>query len=216
MFPPRVSPASHHPMPLTLCVLTFVLALSTPARADERIEAHLTSALDHVRTGDISTLPVETRARRAAAITSLERYIARGEFPVRTDDAFAGRRPRFIDARGVHCAVGQLIADSGHPELARAINAPTSTRTSTTSTSPRSSHGRSRTGSPSTSWHASSRATTHPRLQKSLRAGFSVGNRFRIDTDVRATATIPVELPAARDARIKKYLDESKRNRPWP
>jgi hypothetical protein len=31
-------------------------------------------------------------------------------------------RPRFIDDRGVHCAVGHLIAASGATELARAIN----------------------------------------------------------------------------------------------
>lgn len=60
---------------------------------------------------------------REAALDELERYIARGEFPRRTDDTFAGRRPRFIDDRGVHCAVGHLIAASGEAELARAINA---------------------------------------------------------------------------------------------
>jgi hypothetical protein len=51
----------------------------------------------------------------------LARYIERGVFPRRTDDGFGDRRPRFIDDRGVHCAVGAMIAETGSPELARAI-----------------------------------------------------------------------------------------------
>jgi hypothetical protein len=78
-----------------------------------RIRSHLTYVLEHLR----------AKPGRAASLDALERYIARGEFPRRTDDAFSGRRPRFIDDRGVHCAVGYLIAASGEPELARTINA---------------------------------------------------------------------------------------------
>lgn len=95
------------------------------ANADEtlRIQIHLAYVLDRLRERDVTDLPATTRHRRAAALDSLERYVARGEFPLRTDDRLPGRRPRFIDARGVHCAVGQLIADSGAEDLARRINA---------------------------------------------------------------------------------------------
>ena len=87
----------------------------------ERIEAHLTFVRARLARTDTAGLSTVQRARRAAALDALGRYIERGVFPRRTADAFAGRRPRFIDDRGVHCAVAQLIADSGHPALARAL-----------------------------------------------------------------------------------------------
>ncbi|MDX2087023.1 MAG: hypothetical protein SFX73_04190 [Kofleriaceae bacterium] len=92
-----------------------------PTAADAevtRIATHLTFVLAQLR----ATTPTG-HVRRTAALDALARYIARGQFPRRTDDTYAGRRPRFIDDRGVHCAVGQLIADTGAPALARAINA---------------------------------------------------------------------------------------------
>lgn len=109
---------------ITTCAVAVLLAAATPATADEtlRVRLHLTTALDRLRARDVTHLPVATRERRANAVASLARYTARGVFPIRTDDTYSGRRPRFIDARGVHCAVGHLIADSGAPELARAIN----------------------------------------------------------------------------------------------
>lgn len=95
-----------------------------PGRADEvtRIRAHLQFVLNELRTRDVTSLPIAAQQARASLLESLARYADRGVFPRRVDDAFSGRRPRFIDDRGVHCAAGQLIADSGEPELARAIN----------------------------------------------------------------------------------------------
>ena len=91
--------------------------------ADEtlRIRTHLAFVLDRLRARD----PVEPAAarRRHRALEALERYIARGVFPHRGVDLYPGRRPRFIDDAGVQCAVGFLIAESGEPELTRAINA---------------------------------------------------------------------------------------------
>jgi hypothetical protein len=130
-----------------LCAVALLIAVATPARADSinavlgdaswtaafgdlpavdetlRIQTHLAYVLDRLSARDVTVLPRATRDRRAAALASLARYTARGVFPERTDDGYPGRRPRFIDARGVHCAVGHLIADSGSPELARAIHA---------------------------------------------------------------------------------------------
>jgi hypothetical protein len=60
---------------------------------------------------------------RAQALDNLDAYAARGVFPRRTDDSYAGRRPRFVDDRGVFCAVGQLMADSGHRGLAEDVDA---------------------------------------------------------------------------------------------
>ena len=88
-----------------------------------RVRAHLAFVHALLADRDVSALSSSRREARAAALADLERYIERGVFPRRTDDGYPGRRPRFIDDRGVHCAVGQLIADSGDEALAQAINA---------------------------------------------------------------------------------------------
>lgn len=109
-----------------LVMAVVLVAAPDAARADEevaRVEAHLRRALDRLNARDVSHLDAGTRARRRASIAALGRYIARAEFPRRTADGHRGLRPRFIDDRGVHCAVGQLIADSGLAGLARAIDA---------------------------------------------------------------------------------------------
>jgi hypothetical protein len=91
--------------------------------ADEtlRIRTHLAFVVERLRARD----PVEPAVarRRHVALAALEGYIARGVFPRRGEDPYPGRRPRFIDDAGVYCAVGFLIAESGEPELARAIDA---------------------------------------------------------------------------------------------
>ena len=87
----------------------------------ERIEKHLVRAEEILRARDVDHLDVSVRERRTWLLEELARYRSRGIFPKRNDDSFEGRRPRFIDHRGVHCAVGHLIAASGHPALARAI-----------------------------------------------------------------------------------------------
>jgi hypothetical protein len=97
-----------------------------PAHVSEettRIRAHLSHVLHALRTTTPRGLSPEQRTRRHAALDELGRYIARGEFPRRTDDAYRGRRPRFIDDRGVHCAVGHLVAMSGANDLALAVDA---------------------------------------------------------------------------------------------
>ena len=88
-----------------------------------RVRAHLAFAHALLAERDVSQLTLAQRTARAASLADLARYIERGVFPRRTSDGYEGRRPRFIDDRGVHCAVGQLIADSGDEELAQAINA---------------------------------------------------------------------------------------------
>ena len=85
-----------------------------------RIRSHLSFVLHALREAHVD-LGEARRARRAAALGELERYIARGVFPRRMNDAYGERRPRFIDDRGVHCAVADLVAASGAAELARTI-----------------------------------------------------------------------------------------------
>lgn len=88
-----------------------------------RIQTHLAHVRARLASDTPSALATGPRVRRTAALEALGRYLERGVFPRRTNDPFEGRRPRFIDDRGVHCAVAQLIADSGHPTLARSLAA---------------------------------------------------------------------------------------------
>lgn len=100
-------------------------AYSTPPESASevvRIRTHLTFVLDALRRVDTSQLPPSHRALRNAALVDLQRYAERGQFPRRHGaDGYAGRRPRFVDDRGVWCAVGQLIVDSGEVALAERI-----------------------------------------------------------------------------------------------
>lgn len=113
---------------MTRLLLALAIAFgslnSAAADPDEvtRVRAHLVAARAFVREHDTSHLTRAQQVKRQAALANLDRYIERGEFPLRTDDPFEGRRPRFIDARGVHCAVGYLIATSGRSDLAHVIN----------------------------------------------------------------------------------------------
>ena len=92
---------------------------SGPAAADEatRITTHLTYVLARLQ-----AVP-SVRPDRRAVLAALARYIERGEYPRRTGDRYAGRRPWFVDDRGVYCAVGQLLVDSGAEALARSLAA---------------------------------------------------------------------------------------------
>jgi hypothetical protein len=105
--------------------LLMLLALTHIASADEvgRVRAHLRRAMVGLGERDVSELSPAQRTNRMRAIQLLERYIERGMFPRRTADLYPGLRPRFIDDRRVHCAVGQMLADSGESQLAHEINA---------------------------------------------------------------------------------------------
>lgn len=87
----------------------------------DRIRAHLgfVLALLEPRT---EGLTAPQRARRSAALDALAAYREAGVFPRRTGDLYPGRRPRFIDDRGVHCAVGEMIRATGHGALAARID----------------------------------------------------------------------------------------------
>ena len=93
-----------------------------PEEASEnaRLSAHLhyVHALLRPRA---PSLPTSVRLRRRALLGALLAYADDGRFPRRDADAHVGRRPRFIDPSGVHCAVGHLMAQSGAGDLARRI-----------------------------------------------------------------------------------------------
>lgn len=87
-----------------------------------RIQTHLLFVAERLRAVNTAHLSSTQQRRRESAIAHLITYAARGVFPERTaNDGYGPRRPRFIDDRGVHCAVGELIRATGHPALAGQI-----------------------------------------------------------------------------------------------
>lgn len=93
------------------------------ASSEDRIAVHLAFVEAKLRSVDTSALTLAQRERRTHLLDVLATYRRGGVFPRRGVDGYVGRRPRFIDDRGVHCAVGHLIAASGHAALARSIDA---------------------------------------------------------------------------------------------
>ena len=89
----------------------------------ERIQTHLRFVLGRLRAGSELPLGDAQLARRNALLDALEVYTEGGVFPQRIQgDGWGVRRPQFIDSSGVHCAVGELIRVSGHPELAVSLD----------------------------------------------------------------------------------------------
>jgi hypothetical protein len=111
---------------LLLLALLLPLATTLPSQSAEelevrRVQRHLAGALEMLTVRDVSGLSAEQRAKRAWAIAELTRYRAAGEFPLNQD--FAGEFvPYFVDQQtGVVCAVGHLMAQSGHEALVERI-----------------------------------------------------------------------------------------------
>lgn len=89
---------------------------------DARIRLHLLWVEAQLRAHSEMPLSDAQRTRRLALLDALRLYAEARQFPVRTD-ASSGRRPRFVDPQGRHCAVASLIRTSGHPELVAAVQA---------------------------------------------------------------------------------------------
>ena len=85
----------------------------------ERIRSHL-ELVERLLRAQPAPSP-STAAARRANLDALHRYWQVGSFPQNTTVP-GGRHPIFIDHRGVACAAGQLIIDSGEAVLARRIS----------------------------------------------------------------------------------------------
>lgn len=86
----------------------------------ELIQKHLFLVHQELSQRNVESLSAEQRQNRAASLVHLYQYAERGLFP--NNITHTGRRPIFIDGRGVHCAVGYLIKESGNPELSKHIS----------------------------------------------------------------------------------------------
>ncbi|MCC6840006.1 MAG: T9SS type A sorting domain-containing protein [Flavobacteriales bacterium] len=86
----------------------------------ERIATHLHLVGGYLKTHVPAGFTAEELAQRNSLLNDLEAYADRGVFPI--NYVLPYRNPVFIDPHGTACAVGQLIIESGHRELAERIS----------------------------------------------------------------------------------------------
>jgi hypothetical protein len=87
----------------------------------ERIQAHLSFVEQYLREHQPEGLKPEALEARNEALDNLHAYWMAGNFPQNIGHPM--RQPYFIDDRGVACAVGQLMVESGYAGLAEEIRA---------------------------------------------------------------------------------------------
>ena len=87
-----------------------------------RIQTHLRFVCRYLELADTDHLSTTQLQNRRHLIKALSDYADAGIFPQRQTDSFRIRRPRFIDHRGVHCAVGHLIEFTDGHALPEQIN----------------------------------------------------------------------------------------------
>ena len=91
-----------------------------PSAKAARIHAHFDSVLRELHTRDVSHLPDDQRVRRAALLSTLRDYDARGEFPNNYD--FQQPTPYFVDrTTGARCAVAHLLESSGRADIVHRV-----------------------------------------------------------------------------------------------
>ena len=84
------------------------------------IQQHLIWVHHFLSEKDVSRLSDSQRMNRIKGLSNLKAYALKSQFPVNTFTL--NRQPVFIDSYGTHCAVGQLITDSGEPQLSERIS----------------------------------------------------------------------------------------------
>lgn len=103
---------------------THASSVPSPVSADQAaVMHHLDGALEMLAARDLSALTASQRTNRAAAVALLAAYRDAGAFPQNRD--YPGTRvPYFVDpVTDVHCAVGHLMAATGHQSMVRRIAA---------------------------------------------------------------------------------------------
>lgn len=86
----------------------------------ERIAMHLHLVRATLAARNAEGLSATQAAERAGLLAKLDRYADRGLFP--QNHVLPYRNPVFIDPVGTACAVGQLMIESGHADLAQRID----------------------------------------------------------------------------------------------
>ncbi len=102
---------------ISTTLASLVLA-STCAQEQDRVRQHLEGALAQLTTIEPAGLTEQQRAHRANALAVLREYIDRGEFP---SNPGVPLTPVFVDARGVRCAMGEVLAKLGGEDIVRHV-----------------------------------------------------------------------------------------------
>lgn len=89
------------------------------ANEEERIQAHLFAVIALIRS-EKHEFSKEQLSQRNQMLVQLQSYAQNGVFPKNL--YHTQRTPYFIDHLGTHCAVGYLMEQSGHDELAQRIS----------------------------------------------------------------------------------------------
>ncbi len=87
----------------------------------EYVQAHLGCVLDILRSNPVHQLDAKQYASRLQLIELLDGYRIAGNFPI--NYYREERIPVFIDGHNTHCAVGYLLQQTGHEDMARRIAA---------------------------------------------------------------------------------------------
>lgn len=91
------------------------------AQESDRIRTHLLMVRERLMARGIQGLTADQRVNRAHLLNRLGDYANGRRFPQNL--VLAERNPVFIDPFGTACAVGWLMIESGHGEVAKAISA---------------------------------------------------------------------------------------------
>lgn len=86
----------------------------------QRIRYHLLNVESVLRSKNTEHLSQDQLKNRLKMLDVLYQYALDMQFPVNTYHPH--RQPYFIDVYGTHCAVGYLVAKSGHGEISKAIS----------------------------------------------------------------------------------------------
>jgi hypothetical protein len=89
---------------------------------DYLIAQHLLNVANSIASNArTNALPIYVKNKKLALLKSLVNYAQAGTFPI--NDYLPYQNPVFIDRIGTHCAVGYLLQQSGHDDIAQEINA---------------------------------------------------------------------------------------------
>ncbi|MEO5585633.1 MAG: T9SS type A sorting domain-containing protein [Flavobacteriales bacterium] len=86
----------------------------------ERIAQHIHLVSGYLRTHSPQGLSADAATKRTTLLNDLDKYADRGSFP--QNHVLPYRNPVFIDPTGTACAVGQLMIESGHRDLAESVS----------------------------------------------------------------------------------------------
>ncbi|HLP50541.1 MAG TPA: T9SS type A sorting domain-containing protein [Chitinophagales bacterium] len=100
--------------------LTGATQITGNTTYNQWIATHLMLVEQNLRNRDVSSLSAQQKQNRANLLNELHGYWQAGVFPI--NNYLSYKNPVFIDRGGTHCAVGYLMMQSGHDDLAQAIN----------------------------------------------------------------------------------------------